>query len=484
MANIYSLSTELLRLIFIHCSIADKASLSQTCRLLHVIIIPEVYRCIDLSTHNLDEKCRPMRYLSEYALVPPDFVEKERPRFEIEMFERQRLFIRTIIERPEYGKNVRKLFWTVMDSHDSWGSEDFGIYWEDENGEPSDEYGYSGGNQDEFEDDEERPMYVPEDEPLWRTFASFTGVVSVDICWIRFWREITPPPPLFPSATSIRLSGCMTRAFAEILLGGGLNAASLKSDLEQLEIHNLLQFSEPVPGYQQSLHLRDLSKHVSSENSGCRRTNGGRPMDGILDILAGRCTSLMSLRITTWGPRESWLLDEKMTKIDDQRYFSWGQFLKSVRHTLQYFSFEQGDNNNEFIGDRRGRRPHQQHRPMDQLFVRWILPVLLEGPWPRMKRMEIRGVGRWTESPRHIDTPLSEVEKRNPNAIYKIRPYVDHLGRQYYEVEETHIAFTVEAKRKLQAVLGDEVYLDIDETASRDYECCEQMKDGIPDISD
>lgn len=35
---------------------------------------------------------------------------------------------------------------------------------------------------------------------------------------------------------------------------------------------------------------------------------------------------------------------------------------------------------------------------MDQLFIQWLLPTLLDARWPHMKRMEIKGVGRKIET--------------------------------------------------------------------------------------
>jgi hypothetical protein len=64
-------------------------------------------------------------------------------------------------------------------------------------------------------------------EPLWRTFQSFVHIISIDLCWLRWdstyhsryiaatdnrrpWREVTLPSLLFPTAKSVRLSGCTT----------------------------------------------------------------------------------------------------------------------------------------------------------------------------------------------------------------------------------------------------------------------------------
>jgi hypothetical protein len=119
--------------------------------------------------------------------VPTDFVAREWISLDYQVFDKQNQFIRTVNEKPAYGKYVRELRWTVLDvnSH-TWrwhvADEDDEKYLWDEEGD-CDVY--------EPEDGELFPLSykIPSTytilEPLWRTFQSFTGVLSVDICWIR-----------------------------------------------------------------------------------------------------------------------------------------------------------------------------------------------------------------------------------------------------------------------------------------------------------
>jgi len=74
---------------------------------------PELYRTIDLSSHNakLDSKSQ---YPGSHR-VPLDFSMRSWTRHDLSIFQQQERFMYTLGARPELGPHVRKLHWTVMD---------------------------------------------------------------------------------------------------------------------------------------------------------------------------------------------------------------------------------------------------------------------------------------------------------------------------------------------------------------------------------
>jgi len=117
---------------------------------------------------------------------------------------------------------------------------------------------------------------------------------------------------------------------------------------------------------------------------------------GLLDPRVGYCVALTSLLISTVSEYREFYENPKGGLL----YASWARFIASVRHKLQVLAFDQGININWF-NEPKGNccpQPRRIHRPVDRLFVKYILPVLLEEPWPRMKSIQIRGVGRDAEA--------------------------------------------------------------------------------------
>lgn len=81
--------------------------------------MPELYRNLDLSTHNATARCRFKDYSpwGGYNDVPSRFIAREWHPIDGKVAKRQGLLIRTIAENPHYGKYVRELHWTVLDSY-------------------------------------------------------------------------------------------------------------------------------------------------------------------------------------------------------------------------------------------------------------------------------------------------------------------------------------------------------------------------------
>lgn len=115
-------------------------------------------------------------------------------------FKKQVSFIHTIQEKPDLGRYVRELHWTVLNTNSNdwrWRLEDeFRRGWEVVDTISQTTRWYD--NQDD-----EEGCYEPEDgtliplqftltpsnimpEPLWRAFRSMVNIVSVDMCWLRY----------------------------------------------------------------------------------------------------------------------------------------------------------------------------------------------------------------------------------------------------------------------------------------------------------
>jgi hypothetical protein len=100
------------------------------------------------------------------------------------------------------------------------------------------------------------------------------------------WRDAVPPASLFPSATSIRLSGQTTREIA-----AGILAESSKR-LENLGLNNLIQFSEMEPPLPTFTIADDFHEYWEVHGGrGHKTIPGTRLMAGIIDTLLERCPS-------------------------------------------------------------------------------------------------------------------------------------------------------------------------------------------------
>ncbi|KAH6876080.1 hypothetical protein BKA58DRAFT_400200 [Alternaria rosae] len=187
-------------------------------------------------------------------------------------------------------------------------------------------------------------------------------------------------------AASMRLSGCMTRDLVERFM------YSSTGILERLELDNLLQCEEhefPFPKFNDAQTLETYFENHGPDHCTISET---QRMAGALEPFIGMFATLTSLCIATVGEAQ---LDCPYEERDEQRFIEWARMISSVRNNLRSLSFKQGRNRNVDECPRGFRlgKIYEEYRPMDQLFRRTIMPVLLAGPWPRIKRMEIRGLG-------------------------------------------------------------------------------------------
>lgn len=280
----------------------------------------------------------------------------------------------------------------------------------------------------------------------------------------------------------------MSRELVYSILGQPSSTFPRDERLESLELDNLHTWSPTNPPLPQKSHLREVSAFIRDcELDGLMVTTQqweqSRLMIGLLDPLVGRYGALKSLRIATWGT----FIGRGEPAPHLPLYVAWAGFLRSVRSTLEEFSFEQGVDRQYFKGwannpppCRVETRPTNVDRPMDVLFLEWILPALLESPWPRMKHMEIHGVGRWSVL-KCMTLPITEPLPPDREVEYEVRERMGSHENIYYVVR-TRIAFTAAAKEKLREVLGDNTTLIIQEDQLRDYEDLEWDNHGVPSI--
>ena len=189
------------------------------------------------------------------------------------------------------------------------------------------------------------------------------------------------------------------------------------SNLTHLELNDLSQWAETTPPLPTLPHLREMQAYYEEHGQGRRHdlVSESRQMIDALDQLIGHCPHLTSLRIAILGPCEEPGPDSR----EEHLYQSCARFIGSVRKTLRELSFEQGYSCNEQAGwdDPYEFREKIFPQPMDRMFARQILPVLMEGPWPCMRKIEIRGVGE-TEREFSRELPPTETELKSDDIGY------------------------------------------------------------------
>ena len=173
------------------------------------------------------------------------------------------------------------------------------------------------------------------------------------------------------------------------------------SKLRHLRLNNVQTFADP----------RHIRSALSSGTISTYRRDRPGAMQGYLDYLIGHCPNLRSLHILTtaefvdqssnqFGQQSStWHLE---VADEHRRYAEIGAFLASVKHSLREFIFEHGPDI-DYFGNSPGRHTnqafggptHDNALPMDIYFDAHILPVIASGPWPKLEKIVVRGIGHW-----------------------------------------------------------------------------------------
>lgn len=120
--------------------------------------MPELYRTIDLSSHNADLQCEPLGFV--YHRVPPDFFQRKWTRLDYDVLEKQRKFIQALEKTPSLGKYMRELRWSVLDLSDldEDECENLGVVFEVKEGSRggwTDDYAYWVEESESVEDDDD-----------------------------------------------------------------------------------------------------------------------------------------------------------------------------------------------------------------------------------------------------------------------------------------------------------------------------------------
>ncbi|KAH7041966.1 hypothetical protein B0J12DRAFT_217329 [Macrophomina phaseolina] len=444
----------------------------------------QLYHNLDLSTHNSAQLAHvgPLRAIAwphsrlEFD-VPLDFSDRPRVALDDETWIRQTKLIRTIREKPQYGQYVRELHWSVLDPPDDIRHTTRSLAEEKESdGEPSEERNTTLEPLQQSWDEEGLRLLdnIGDDQPLWEVFGAFKRVSSIDIAWLRTLRETCPPPPLFTTATSIRLVGQASTQFITTILAS-IDPANLAS----LSTINLQEYADPVPPVPRDMPLRQIATHLetTARNRAPLRpltSTFPGPMHGHLRPLTDRCPKLTHLEIRTYAPWEHW---EKIS-LDDTRYEEWAHFIRSVRSTLRTLIFEHHRSESSRLW--RTNRSHPfgaRGRPaLWTLFNDHLLPVITEAPWPSLKRLELSGFHEITRCFACLSPP-DFAQWEGPHLTFEVLDAGTGSTNNTWAVRETHVALNEEEKKEIKKHLGDEVELTI-RGGSRKFE--NACRTGIP----
>ena len=343
-------SSELWLAIFRLCNESALLQLSLVSEAFRALCLPLIYRDVDLSTHNSDIPHPLYLWLDITAAGLARILEAKKSTKQLHRA--QESFLRTVLHHPEYAAFTRTLIWTLM-----FGPE---------------------------LDDQESPIehVVHPHNQTWQVLLSLNNVRHLDLasehCLMRYPYVRNCPGPLFPAATSVRLSGIMD----EKLVGNTIFHRPER--LEEISIDNVQHWGLHADGRPLTDDGPDLDRMEEP---------GIYPLGPIRDIFdsSRRYSNLKTLFLRKAGSRyvqgERWV-----PEADIAVYKEWASLITAVKGFLRHLTFEQADPpSGWFVRS----CCHQTRRPMDQRFHDYLFPVFLEGGWTCLERLEIRGVGRW-----------------------------------------------------------------------------------------
>ncbi len=400
-ASLKRLPDELLLLVFEHCDIKGLVALRGVATKYNNICRSIVFREVDLSIHNRGKVL--CTFPSEYQCPPARWFEPSDSlqcnNIPTNMQKRQEAFLSALIADPSLAEHVKTFSWTLLllDSNRRTilGPDPFKI---------------------------NKSVVLGPKSPfkkIWNVFASLTSVRTLDLAWLSRHLAMplihSIPPILFPAATSVRLVGVMPYSLAaSILLANPQNLLHLDIDnlqqsgiIPSTHIEDLLDDTavekirrirkrpaEPIliPPH---LQTRQSWNNVVPFGTDSEYFDAPGPMQNLLGALAGKCTSLKTLRLRKAGATVQSEFHPACRGKEVDFYAEWAVFLTSVKPTLVSLVFEQGE---RLLP--RAERGQPPVRPMDQLFGDMIFPVLNtagSGEWPKMKRLVVRGLQQWKE---------------------------------------------------------------------------------------
>jgi hypothetical protein len=273
MANQYGLLTcpnDIFLLILEQCEQSSVHKLSLTSKTVRAKCLPELYREVDLSSHNLgrfpanEDKFRIEQWSNMDDLNRPE-----------SLLSQQRSFLRTITKYPKYAAYVRSLSWTLI-----------------------------------WYDQYEEQVLTEIDYQIWNVFSRLERVEKLDLAALpqdkpleQYTRQI--PSVLFPLVKELRLTGWMTHKFvANIFDSSNLSELRILS-LDALQEEGKLPDGSPMPeeintGYWYSDWRAKLCKSRMTDSASTERDFGvifPGPMWLPFLPLIGKLASLQRLEI-------------------------------------------------------------------------------------------------------------------------------------------------------------------------------------------
>ncbi|KAF2825708.1 hypothetical protein CC86DRAFT_418189 [Ophiobolus disseminans] len=122
---------------------------------------------------------------------------------------------------------------------------------------------------------------------------------------------------------------------------------------------------------------------------------------------------------------------------------------------------------------------------MDRLFARHILPVLLDAPWPQMKKLEIRGVGD-THTQITQNHPPTREELEDVEYIY-VKSYsmggADMGEEHLYNARAATIPSVADMENSLGELIPQATIL-VEEEADQNFEAFIEVDYGVMNDSD
>ena len=273
------------------------------------------------------------------------------------MLQKQRLFIRTVGERPTYAKLVKRLVWTFKT----------------------------------FVGREKSPQnrYIITAKDVWDAFTRLDNVTSLDFCCLRpDWPRPHPPSrSLFPKSTTIRLVGHLSLAMAEDLLHTG-NLGRI----EDLELDDTSKDEESL--YTMYRARRGPATKASEARE---KIYLFQPLVAHLLHVKSQCKSLSKLCIRSIGvliQTQPWHV-----VFPASWYTVLSDFIDALRSTLKSLTIEQSHVVQiEGIGfDRRRvesivvKMDANYSRLLLSRFQEYILPILQKGAWPQLEQIRLVG---------------------------------------------------------------------------------------------
>ncbi|KAI9787851.1 MAG: hypothetical protein M1816_007418 [Peltula sp. TS41687] len=352
-----NLPTELLDEIFSHCDVPDLYNAMQTCQRNHEIIVPELYRTVDLRFDNPRFSRglpQPLTRHTVLKIMTRDPASSPAPetaedRAVMNWWRAQQRFIRAVETRPELGRLVRGFAWT--------------LYTEDG-------IGVQGSGQ-ELHPEEGVLLEEGVEKFLCQRFPN-ARKVHIDGLGgpHRHPTELVPRAAMniesdvFPRVSKLKFSGDLSISFLQDLLAS-LNQANL-TDLELDAIQHaggarLPPLMAPAGFYL----LAPLTQCVLQKST--------------------RCTSLKKLTVRMMVYPGGWLT---MADFILERY---ARMLSTVRATLQQLEFEIFEMP-EVPPEQPCDRWPDKTPSVDGNLQQMISSELARGNWPCLTRVQIRGL--------------------------------------------------------------------------------------------